>query len=315
MRLATLSVLAVLSLIVSACVQAPEEALETPAAGEGGATLLGVVVSEEVFPVRGANVSIADGPSTLTDEEGRFSFTGLEPGRVTVIVSAVGYEPAEQEVSLSAGSTLEITFELTGVAGEAPYLTTIIYEGYLACSMSAVYSAQQVPWFTDCPFGDSKTGTSVNATEDWRAGVHEMAWETSEEMIFASSLADSCITGAEGPDPCPHLSWGPSPIQAFARIEDSEYAAQYALDGEATWPEGEHTSHIFAGYSGFFRSEINETAYPACVVINNQFNIPEHWGCPFGVGYTTGLRFTMYHTTFYLEEPPALEQFTAIPDQ
>ncbi len=70
-----------------------------------------------------------------------------------------------------------------------------------------------------------------------------------------------------------------------------------------------------ASYSGYFRSEVNETAYPACVMVNNQFNVPEHWGCPFGIGYSTGLRFTMYHTTFYVDAPPRLETFTAIPDQ
>jgi hypothetical protein len=101
----------------------------------------------------------------------------------------------------------------------------------------------------------------------------------------------------------------------FARPNDAEYAAKFAIDGEETWPEGAHDSHVFASYSGYLRSEVNQTAYPVCVEINRQFNVPEHWGCPFGIGYSTGLRFTIYHTTFYHDEPLELERFTAIPDQ
>lgn len=305
------------AVIFSACVQGPDEPLDAPA-DDGGATgIRGTVVSEEVFPVRGANVSVEDGPWNRTDAEGQFELLGLDPGRYRIDVAAEGYEPTSEDVNVAAGSVVEVMITVTGLPGEAPYLETIIYEGFSACTFSAVYSAGPFPPIggAPCPFGERKTGTSVEVGAEWRAGVHEMAWETEEEMIFASSLADSCQTNSQETDPCPFLGWGKSPIRVFARINDTEYASQHALDGEATWHAGAHTSYIFASYSGYFRGEINETAYPVCVEINRQFNVPEHWGCPFGVGYSTGLRFTMYHTTFYREAPPALETFTAIPDQ
>lgn len=303
---------------LSACTQAPDQPLATDGDTGDATGVRGRVVSEEVFPVVGANVTIEDGPSTFTDEAGGFELLGVEPGHHTILVTAEGYEQTSEEVNVAAGSVVELFLTIAGLPGQAPYLETIIFEGFSACTFSAVYSAGPFPPLVGapCPWGEPKTGTSVEVGAEWQAGVHEIAWETEEEMIFASSLVSSCQTGGpDGPDPCPYLGWGKSPIQVFARINDTDYAAKHAIDGEAMWHGGAHESHIFSSYSGFFREEINETAYPVCVAINNQFNVPEHWGCPFGVGYSTGLRFTMYHTTFYREAPPALETFTAIPDQ
>lgn len=305
------------AVVFSACVQGPEQPLDAPGGDEDATGIRGTIVSEEVFPVRGANVSVEDGPWNLTDAEGQFEILGLDPGRYRIDVTADGYEPASEEVNVAAGSVVELFLTVTGLPGQAPYLETFIYEGFSACTFSAVYSAGPFPPVGDtpCPFGEQRTATSVEVGAEWRAGVHEMSWEAEEEMIMASSLTDNCGTNGQETDPCPFMGWGQSPVRVFARINDTEYAAQHALDGETTWSAGAHVSHLLASYSGYFGTEINQTAYPACVVINNQFNLPEHWGCPWGVGYSTGLRFTMYHTTFYREAPPALEAFTAIPDQ
>lgn len=302
------------AVLISACVQGPDQPLD--AADDAGATgIRGTVVSDEVFPVRGANVSAEDGPWNLTDEEGQFELVGLDPGRYRIDVTAEGYEPASEDVSVAAGSVIEVMITVTALPGQAPYLETIIYDGFSACMLAAVYAALPFPPVGPCPFGEPKTGMSVEVGAEWRAGVHEMAWETQEEMIMASSLVMTCGTDGQETDPCPFLGSGDSPIRAFARINDTEYAAQHSLDGETTWPAGAHVSYLYTGYSGYLRSEINQTAYPACVVINNQFGVPAHLGCPWGVGYSTGIRFTLFHTTFYLEEPPALEAFTAVPDQ
>jgi hypothetical protein len=316
MHAAAVALLLVSAVLLSACIQETSDALDDTPSGDA-ATIKGAVVSDEIFPVVGANVSIEGGPSTMTEEGGRFAFEGIEPGQYRLSVAADGYEPATQEVSASPGEVVEVLLTVLGLAGESPYASTIVFEGFAACTFSAVYSAGSTSAYgVPCPFGETLIGTVVNVSDGWRAGVHEVAWESDEEMIAASSLTDGCQTGGpDGPDPCPYLGWGPSPLRIFARPNDAEYAAKFAIDGEATWPEGTHDSHVFTSYSGFFRSEVNQTAYPVCVVINNQFNVPEHWGCPFGIGYSTGLRFTIYHTTFYHDEPLELERFTAIPDQ
>lgn len=290
---------------------------------ETGAGLRGLVVSDELFPVAEAQVVVKDGPSTFTDAAGRFELTNLHPGTQTLNVSAEGYEPATQEAEVPLEGFAEVQILLKGIPGKSPYFTTIIFEGFDACSISLVYSAGGYAPFgpVPCPFGQRKAVLKTEMGPDWRAGVHEMVWKTSEEMIFASSVSTSkrpgvasCTTSGSSHTWCPALTWGRSPIRIYARINDTAYAAKYAIDKKETWPEGNYTSYIFESYSGYFRTEINSTFYPACVIINNQFNVPPHWGCPFGVGTSLGIRFQFYHTTFYQQAPLRLEAFTALPD-
>lgn len=288
-----------------------------------GAGLRGLVVSDELFPVAEAQVAVKDGPSTFTDAAGRFELTNLHPGTQTLNVTAEGYEPATQEAEVPLEGLAEVQILLKGIPGKSPYFTTIIFEGFDACSISLVYSAGGYAPYgpVPCPFGQRKAVLKTEVGPEWRAGVHEMVWKTSEEMIFASSVSTSkrpgvasCTTSGSSHTWCPALIWGRSPQRIFARINDTAYAAKYAIDKKETWPEGNYTSYIFESYSGYFRTEINGTFYPACVFINNQFNVPPHWGCPFGVGTSLGIRFQFYHTTFYQQAPLRLEAFTALPD-
>ena len=280
----------------------------------------GVVFSDELFPVAGAVVSIVDGPIATTNDVGEFELGGVLAGDQTLNVTREGYEPLLREIEVRPGEVLELRLELKGIPGQSPYVLTIPYEGFSVCAFSIVYSAgptDPVP----CPFGTRKGTMKVEVGADWRAGVHEMTWKTTEEMIFASSVATSerpglasCQTSGTTHSWCPAMIWGRNPQRIFARPLDPVYAKKYAIDGKEMWPEGGHTSFIFTSYSGYLRTEVNATAYPACVQINRQFNVPEHWGCPFGIGYAIGIRFQFYHTTFYLEAPLKLEEFSALPD-
>ena len=50
--------------------------------------------------------------SVLTDQEGGFSFSDLVPGEYKMEVSFTGYQPLEQSVRVSAGTTTSVTIEL-----------------------------------------------------------------------------------------------------------------------------------------------------------------------------------------------------------
>ncbi|MBI2077519.1 MAG: hypothetical protein HYT80_03985, partial [Euryarchaeota archaeon] len=241
-------------------------------------------------------------------------------------VTADGYESATHEVEVLPGGFHEVRIALKGVPGKSPYVLTIPYEGYSVCQFSAVYSAgwpSLGPLGSPCPLGTPKIRQKVEVGPDWAGGVHEMAWATSEEMIFASHVrtasrpdtAPGCQTSGSTHDWCPSMVWGKSPLKIVARPEDAAYAKKYAIDGKEMWPYGNYTSHIFTSYSGYLRSEINNTAYPVCVQVNRQFSVPEHWGCPFGIGVALGIRFQFYHTTFYLAVPLDLDGYSARPDK
>jgi len=67
-------------------------------------------------PLAGANVRLENSYRGLvTDREGRFSFTRLQPGEYTLVVSFIGYEPERRLVTVASDSSQELTFALSPV--------------------------------------------------------------------------------------------------------------------------------------------------------------------------------------------------------
>ena len=274
------------------------------------AILAGVVTSDELFPVPGATILVNGQPAATSDESGSFEIAGFEVGTYRVNVSAEGYEATEKEVEINGPGVLEQRFELRGIPGQSPYVATYIKVGFNACTHTAVYSSGN-NFGANCPFGPSNTSLKVEVLPPWRYGVYEMEWQAAEEMIFTSTHTPrGCLTS----DPCYGMLVGHSPLRQWARPQDPATSAEFSIDGKKMYPEGNHTHYISGGYSGFFRTEINETFNPVCLQVNRANNIPDRMGCPFGVGVSTGIRFTIYHSTFYYAEPLDVETWSARPD-
>jgi hypothetical protein len=294
----------------------PNQAADVPTFDpEETGSLHGRVVSDEIFPVVGATITAPSGAIAVTDPEGQFELAGLPPGTLEIRVDAVGYESLSQTAEVLAGVATELTLTLVGIPGQTPYVSTLIFTGFIGCGWAIVFGAG---WhaFTPCPSGPNADRFKVDVGPDWRAGVHEMTWDGAEEMLLASSMVETCSNGgAAGVDPCPALVSGKSALKIVARPGDTEYAKAHAIDGKVTWPATNYTSYLLTGYTGHLRTEINQTLNPACVLVNTVAGSPPEWGCPFGLGATLGLRSQLFHTTFYLQEPPRLEDYSAIPDQ
>ncbi len=303
-----------LATMLSGCVGSGSQTNAPASFTDETGLLQGRVVSDEIFPVVGATVTTTEGLVAVTDGAGRFEVGSLAPGTVTFTVEATGYEPVEQSVEILAASVTDVTVTLIGIPGEAPYVSTFIFTGFIGCGWAIIFGAG---WhtFTPCPAGANADRFKIEVGPDWGAGVHEMTWETPEEMLLASSMVETCANSAAGVDPCPALVSGKSPLKIIARPEDPEYAKKHSIDGTVMWPAGNYTSYLLTAYRGHYRTEINSTLYPACAVVNTVVGSPPEWGCPFGLGATTGLRSTLFHTTFYRQEPPELEGYSAIPDQ
>jgi uncharacterized protein YkwD len=79
-------------------------------------TITGTAVEQAAGPLRGANIEIRDGPdakkTTTTDEAGRFTLSGLQPGTVTVRAWKSGYRDTDQRVTLDAGSVVTLAFSV-----------------------------------------------------------------------------------------------------------------------------------------------------------------------------------------------------------
>lgn len=85
------------------------------AQGDATGTVRGTVLSAESGePVARAVVSITGTPlGANADDAGRFTLAGVPAGRVTLHVRALGFHPADEAVTVTAGATTSVTIRLT----------------------------------------------------------------------------------------------------------------------------------------------------------------------------------------------------------
>jgi hypothetical protein len=323
MKIAPRAAASLLALVVllAGCNGSPRAASAADAANAGRDTAVvrGTVLSEELFPVVHALVSIKDGPLATTDEAGRFELVDVPLGTQTLNITAKGYQPKELKVSVTSGASAETRVSLRGIPGESPYSLLFIHNGIVWCDMVALYTGGPYPdnFGVACPFGKSDNQINVSVQANWVAGVYEMTWKSTEEMSMTSTGNGNCFAGSatHKVDPCWAAISGKSPLRIPARPNDEAYAKLHSIDGKQTFPEGAHRSILVGGYNGYLHTEINGTLYPVCAAFNKQVGLGESLGCPLGIGYALGLRFTLYHATFYLAAPVNLNTYSSVPDQ
>ena len=77
---------------------------------QGTGRISGKVMDDKGQPMAGATVTIREsGNSTVTDNGGMFSFSNVKAGRVTLIVSFVGYADAVQTLQVNDNATTDAT--------------------------------------------------------------------------------------------------------------------------------------------------------------------------------------------------------------
>jgi len=90
-------------------------------------TVSGKVLDESGVTVPGANVSIKEtGKSTITDENGGYSFSAIEAGTYTIIATNVGYKTFEKKIAIKEGESLEVNLLLEG---ESQSLKEVVVTG------------------------------------------------------------------------------------------------------------------------------------------------------------------------------------------
>ena len=87
----------------------------------------GTVVDFDKFPMPGALVSESvSGQSTVTNDLGQFTLTGLSGGEVTLVISSVGYQDVQKTVTLGDNELATVNAELTAGSNE---LSEVIVTG------------------------------------------------------------------------------------------------------------------------------------------------------------------------------------------
>jgi iron complex outermembrane receptor protein len=78
----------------------------------GTAALSGVVTDAAGQALQHVTITISGGVSGRSDDQGRFSFTGLSAGSRKITVSMIGYQQITKEITLLSGQTLDLSLQL-----------------------------------------------------------------------------------------------------------------------------------------------------------------------------------------------------------
>lgn len=90
-------------------------------------TVSGKVLDDSGVTVPGANVSIKEtGKSTVTNENGEYSFSNVIAGTYTIIATNVGYKTFEKKIAIKEGESLEVNLLLEG---ESQSLKEVVVTG------------------------------------------------------------------------------------------------------------------------------------------------------------------------------------------
>jgi outer membrane receptor for ferrienterochelin and colicins len=81
---------------------------------QGSGTINGKITDDNGAPLAGATVTIREsGRSTVTDNQGHYSFSNVKAGKVTIVVSFVGYADATLSVGLNENGSADASAKLS----------------------------------------------------------------------------------------------------------------------------------------------------------------------------------------------------------
>jgi Carboxypeptidase regulatory-like domain len=102
--------------IAALLVLAPRTSRGQRPAGERPGTVSGTVIDSSRAPAVGVTITLdSSGPRAVTDSAGGFRVRGVEPGRHTLHMRAMGYAPAEFPVDVASGGTTTAAFVISRV--------------------------------------------------------------------------------------------------------------------------------------------------------------------------------------------------------
>lgn len=165
---------------------------DTAQAGDGLGSIAGLVVDGETNLLRGVEVAIiSTGNTTTSDDEGKFTFNGLEPGNYQLVAQKLGYESLAKNVAVVADEISEVDFTLQQIDVTEPFTTVEIGDGLITCAIGTpavtVYPdailgiCGQVLMLQDKRSVSFFLGTGVEET------YSEIVWEPTQN-VFGSAL-------------------------------------------------------------------------------------------------------------------------------
>src|SRR5690348_4513652 len=194
-----------------------------------GGRITGTVVNEAGQPVPSAQVSI---PSTtfgaLTNEQGKYTITGVAPGTYSVRAQRIGYQPSTQRVSVSSSADGVADFTLAVLPASLERVVTVGYTPERNRDISGAVSS-----VSGADIRDQKVATVEEAVQGRIPGVQVAS---SGEPGRPAQIIVRGQNGFGSPAPLyvvdgmyltedPNLN--PDDIESIEVLKDASAAAQY----------------------------------------------------------------------------------------
>jgi hypothetical protein len=255
------------------------------AASETTGILRGVVVDDAIRPVAGVEIALS-GPTpgnTTTTADGLFGFDGLAPGDYFVQASKAGFQSTQQSAQVVAGiADPPIVKVLLAIdPTTAPYVSTLIFEGFIECSGSFVAFGLAVCSTAGLPNDRFIQTYTLDRPPQWVQS--EMSWESTQavspelDLVFSAPGEGVLLDNyAE--------QWGPSPLLVTA---NETLAAERGLGA------GEDLM------IRVFNQPVEGTESGDPVEGDDCIDRPALGGCTTGVGVTLQQQFTIITNVFY----------------
>lgn len=212
-----LAVLLFLPTLLAGCASDGPAAAAAP---EATATLRGVVVTQAIVPIAGANVTVNPGElSTETDKKGLFEVGPLAPGSYQVTVRAAGYAPATAQAAAD-GSIVKLV--LTATSSDVPYIEVESYDAYLECTFDVWVAPYQILGAPCVGVVDLVTGVPVSS-DRW-----QFQWEVSApglKGVLAEMVWESQPTGSQMGMLLRNVAGAGSGVDAGGTNVDTQYAS------------------------------------------------------------------------------------------
>jgi hypothetical protein len=270
----------------------------------------GVVTDFEIQPLAGTLVGILGRTdlTVMTDADGRFAFSNLEPGTYNVAANKLGYEAAVARAEVLAGGVTDVHLMLAILPIEEPYTETIIHRGKIEHGLGLIRTAT----CANCGTAATRYEFKDKVPLTFKGMVIEVEWNTADylgiDFLDRNDLPSDSGRNKTG------VYWRvreQSPVHGFVErcgnyVDNVYFGSQ---EVPCTDEELENRNWLIENwYVGGFQQETHMLD-PACQT--QPLNYRQ--GC-YGLGYIPELVYTDYITLFHRELPGDAALFSAIPD-
>lgn len=270
----------------------------------------GFVTDDENIPLPGVQLGLLETDYlTLTDAEGRFSFSLVPPGDYNLAATRLGYSPATVRVTVMAGAVTDAELRLVPLAVAEPYVEIKHHVGAIGTGIAFVRSAT----CTGCASNETSFWHFGGFPQDYVAIMAEATWDNDDYLGF--DLV------SRGEDKTWYRTRGESPMRMYA-----ERCGSYIdppMNGRNPMPcteeeidavdgYGDEMATLETWYLGKFLEESSNlntvcgTAIPGV--------LPGYKAGCYGLGVAQDLTWQTYLSVFHMELPNDVATYTALPD-